>query len=171
MGTGKSSVAKILSDSKGYEIVEMDDLIERKIGMSINDIFAGKGESFFRLTESSCLSGVPEKYSGPVVVSTGGGVVVAQENHATLRKIGTVVWLRARPETIFSRIADQTHRPLLKTENPLKTIGELLAKRDASYKSVADLIIDTDDLSVQEVADKIGKELEGHDGSPGLYIR
>jgi len=157
MGTGKTSVAKQLSGMLGMKIVDMDTEIEKKEGMSINDIFTQHGEPYFRDVETEVAQTVSAMES--VIVSTGGGVVLRPENIEYLRKNGIVVCLMASPETILKRTSSSDERPLLKVNDPLTKITEMLEMRKPFYKN-ADFVIDTEGRSPRQVAEEIIEDLK-----------
>jgi len=148
MGVGKTSVGTQLAKDLGYVFVDTDTLIEADQKCSITEIFANSGEPYFRDVESRIIRQVME--GERQVVSTGGGAVIRQQNRDAFKRAGYVVCLRARPETIFTRIKHETHRPLLQTADPLAKIKELLDSRSGFYAQ-ADAVIDTSDKSVDEV--------------------
>ena len=152
MGTGKSAVAKILAARTARRLVEMDALIQRKEGMSINEIFAQKGEPYFRAREREVVQALSAKTG--LVISTGGGVVLNPDNVKDFQQTGTVICLSASPETIYQRVKHRTHRPLLKTPNPLEKIKELLIARAPHYAR-ADATVITDGKSIEEIAGEI----------------
>jgi shikimate kinase len=149
MGTGKSAVARELAQEHNLAWVDLDTLIEKRQGMSIADIFASRGESFFRGVESETLEDVAQT-SGQVV-SCGGGIVLDAGNVRLMKATGTVVCLSARPEVILQRTQGQRHRPLLNVDDPVARIAELLEQRAVAY-ALADHTIDTSDASIAEVA-------------------
>lgn len=159
MGSGKTEVGRRLAKRLGYTFIDTDLLIEEKTGKSISDIFEKDGEPFFRDTETQIL----EELSGinKHVISTGGGIVTREENILRLRETGFIIWLKASPETIYKRVSTETHRPLLRVENPLEQIKSLLSLRE-QYYSKADLAIDTDGLEVDEIVDIIIKKVAGN---------
>ena len=129
-----------------------------KTGKSISEIFSRDGELFFRDIETLILkelTGINKH-----VISTGGGIVTREENILHLRKIGFIIWLKASPETIFIRVNTETHRPLLKVDNPLEKIKRLMSQREQSY-SEADLTIDTDGLEVEDIVNNIIRQAAG----------
>lgn len=157
MGSGKTEVGKSLAKRLGYTFIDTDLLIEKKTGKSISDIFSNDGEPFFRDTETQILKELSE--INEHVISTGGGIVTREENILQLRRIGFIIWLRASPETILSRVGHETHRPLLNVDNPIEQIKMLMSQREQSYSKV-DLTIDTDGLEVDEVVNIIIKKLK-----------
>lgn len=152
MGTGKTAVGKLLASCLKKEFVEMDEVIEKEQRKKIVDIFAQDGEEHFRNLERQLLETLSQKED--LVVSCGGGVVCKDENLSLLKKTGVVFTLNANEQTIYQRIKSEKHRPLLNVDNPLGKITELLNKR-RQYYIKADYVIDTDNLTVKEVIDKI----------------
>ena len=152
MGAGKTAVGKRLAESLGCEFVDLDDLIEDREGRKINEIFAQHGEPYFRKIEKQ-VTIETAKRSG-LVIACGGGVVLNKENVEALKASGVMIYLKATPELILERTKNYKHRPLLNVDNPKKRIEELLEYR-APYYAQADVIIDTDKLSIDEVVDKI----------------
>ena len=160
MGSGKSTVSELLSEELMLELIDTDEVIEDTEGRTINEIFETEGEASFREMETDLLEAIDSDHWREFVISLGGGMPVKEENRELLRKIGKVIYLRAKPETIFERVKDDDKRPLLKTEDPLAKIEELLEKRAAFYEDVADMIIDTDGKTpseiTKEIIDKLG---------------
>ncbi len=148
MGTGKTSVGMRVARSLGFPFVDTDKLIVKQAGKPIPKIFEDEGEDYFRTLETrilrECAAGEGQ------VISTGGGAVVREENRPLLREAGYVVWLKTSPEIIYERVKRNRNRPLLRTPDPLATIRELLASREALYEACADLVIQTDQLSMEE---------------------
>jgi shikimate kinase len=148
MGTGKSAIARRLGDRLDCPVVEMDDLIEEREGMSISSIFAEKGEEYFRRCERDLVMELSRE--GGKVIATGGGVVLNPDNIRDFENAGIVLCLTARPEVILSRVENETYRPLLEVENRLAKIEELLATRRIFYDRIESRI-DTSDLTVEDV--------------------
>jgi len=157
MGTGKSTVGRLLAEQLNYSFRDLDSLIVEKEGTSINTIFADRGESYFREVESSVLKSVSQESS--LIVSTGGGAVIRQENRCLMHKSGVVVNLTATPETILQRLHSDAERPLLRDSKSLAQIQILLSERE-SYYAEADIRIDTDGKNVEDVAREILNFLE-----------
>jgi len=156
MGVGKTSVGTRLANDVGYTFVDTDALIEVDQKTSITEIFVKSGEPYFRDVETRIIREVMDREKQ--VVSTGGGAVIRDENRAAFRKAGYVVCLTARPEVIFERIKHETHRPLLKTPEPLTKIKDLLDSR-ANFYTQADAVIDTSEKSVDEVISEIKERI------------
>jgi shikimate kinase len=157
MGTGKTTVGKILAKKLGMNFVDVDELIEKTAGLKISAVFARFGEAYFRDIETEIIKSITKDSSQ--VIATGGGAVLRDENLNALKSNGVVFCLTASEELIFDRIKDNNERPLLQVENPKEKIKELLAKRMPRYM-MADFIINTDGLTQEEVSEKIIKEYE-----------
>jgi len=157
MGVGKTSVGTRLAKDLGYRFVDTDTLIEADQNMTITTIFAKFGEPYFREVEAKVIREVMARENQ--VVSTGGGAVIWDMNREAFKKAGFVVCLTARPEVIFERIKQETHRPLLQTPDPLAKIKDLLAGR-AKYYAQADIAIDTSDKSVDDVITDIKERIK-----------
>ncbi len=142
MGTGKTTVSKALSRITGFEEVDVDQCIVSNEGMTINDIFAEKGEQGFRDIETETLQNLTKKEGQ--IISCGGGAVLRDENVRILKQAGTIVLLTATPETIFERVKDHTHRPILNQDMSLSHVKKLMAGREPRYQEVADLKVSVD---------------------------
>jgi shikimate kinase len=153
MGTGKSVVGPILAKGLGWAFLDTDQMIETEAGRSIQDIFSSVGESAFREMETRVL----RQLGGMdrTVFATGGGSPLKEENWETLEGKSVVVCLRARPETVWDRLQKGPQvRPLLAPGASLLMIRERMAERGAAYGR-APFCIDTDDLTPEQVAEKI----------------
>ena len=159
MGSGKTTVGIRLSYRLRKSIEDTDKLIEKREKRTIREIFDTDGERYFRELETRLLQEAVDKRKNQII-SVGGGTPVREENRELLKRLGTVVYFRAKPETIYERIRHDTTRPLLQCENPLERITELLKQRKDAYESCADIIIDVDDLSMPQVVDAVAKALE-----------
>lgn len=156
MGAGKTTVGQVLAEKIGYRCVDPDQVLEENAGSTISTIFSEYGEDYFRELESKTLESISE--GEKQVIATGGGVVIRDRNWDIMKEAGLTVYLKAPIEVLYERIKDSTHRPLLQVENPLERARELLDKREHLYQK-ADLIIDTEELSVTGVADELIKIL------------
>ncbi len=159
MGSGKTTVGIRLSYRLRKSIEDTDKLIERREKRTIREIFEQDGEDCFRKLETEMLQEAVGKMKNQIV-SVGGGTPVKEENRRLLKQLGTVIYFRVRPETVFERLKNDTTRPLLQCENPLKRITELLEQRKDAYESCADIIVDVDELTMQQVVDRVVTELE-----------
>lgn len=159
MGSGKTSVGLKLSYRLRMTVEDTDKLIERREGRSISEIFEQQGEEYFRQQETALLEELAEqKFSR--IYSVGGGTPVREENRKLLKKLGKVIYLRIRPETVYERLKEDTTRPLLQCENPLERIRELLESRREAYEECADMIIDVDELGMEDILNKIVEETD-----------
>lgn len=159
MGSGKSTVSKILSDRLSYERLDTDSLIEDTYETSITDIFASKGEGAFRDMETKLLKALGNEQHDGLVLATGGGLPLREINRRLLSKLGRVVYLRTSPQAVYDRIKHDTTRPLLQVEDPKSRIKEMLDERAGFYEMAADVIVDTDGKSKKVIADEIIKAL------------
>jgi shikimate kinase len=157
MGTGKSGVGKQLAARLKRRFVDTDELIEQGEGMSIAQIFAAKGEPYFREREKQIIAEVCQEHD--TVIATGGGAIVNEENATRMKASGTVICLTATPEVILQRIRKDEARPLLQGGDPQTKIRTLLSARAEAYAR-AGVTIDTSCLDVDEVVQAVLKVLE-----------
>lgn len=138
MGTGKSTLGRLLAQKIGYDFVDTDTEIENRMGQSIAKLFQTQGEAAFRKLESELVEKLAQQEG--LVIATGGGLVLNPKNVAALSKTGRIICLTASPEDILSRVSQQQNsRPLLSEEDPRSKINELLRQRDAVYKQFPQL--------------------------------
>ena len=157
MGAGKTSVGKLLARRLGKTFVDSDHEIERATGVRIPVIFEIEGEAGFRARECRMLAELALR-SG-VVVATGGGAVIHEENRRVLVEHGIVVYLRASPHDLWQRTRHDRNRPLLQTADPLAKLTSLFNERDPLYREVADVIVDTGNQSVSALAYRLEQKL------------
>lgn len=157
MGSGKTSIGLKLSYRMRMPVEDTDKLIERREGRSINEIFADDGEEYFRQLETELLEELRVKSRGKIF-SVGGGTPVRPENRTLLKQLGTVIYLRVQPETVYERLKNDTSRPLLQCDDPLQRIRELLDYRKEAYEACADIVIDVDDMDMESILKVIVKE-------------
>ncbi len=156
MGSGKTTVGRILAQMTGRNFIDTDTLVEKRTGMSISDLMALRGEDYFRRIEKdTVLSLEPGQ---PAIVSTGGGAVMDNDVFLFLKSIGTTVYLKASSAELYKRTANLDVRPLLRGGDRLGIIQELLHKRESRYLE-SDVIIDSDNAAPQEIAEKIVSKL------------
>lgn len=158
MGAGKSTVGRHLAEKLHYDFVDTDHVIERKTGASIPMIFDIEGEAGFRNREAAVideLTQLPE-----TVLATGGGAVIKAENRKHLRSRGFVVYLKSTVHALLQRTKHDRNRPLLQTDNPKQVLTNLIEVREPLYMEVADLVIETEQVSVHKVVKKILEKLE-----------
>ncbi len=154
MGAGKTSAGRRCSRLLGWPLLDTDELIEQEAGMTITRIFAERGEQAFRETETAVLHRLLVN-TDRTVISVGGGLPLREENRELLRKLGQVVFLRVRPETVLQRLKGDTTRPLLQGDHVEQKIQELLAYRNPIYAEAADQVADVDERDVREIAEEI----------------
>lgn len=153
MGTGKSAAGKLLARRLRWSFLDLDRMIEEKAGRSVPEIFHRDGEAGFRKRERRAVKSLSRRRS--TVIATGGGVMLDDENVRTLKKLGRVICLSARPEMVLQRTAASlASRPMLRGADPLARIEELLSLREPFYAK-ADATIDTSSRSIEEVVQEI----------------
>ena len=152
MGSGKTTVGKVLADFLGCPFMDLDDLVVKKAGKSIPDIFAQDGEPAFRQLEAQVLRKTVDKYAeSTAVLALGGGAVLAPASAALLHEKTVCIYLRATLDTLLARLEGETAgRPLADA-----SLADRLVSREPIYEETAHVIIDTDGLSPDEVADEI----------------
>jgi len=158
MGTGKSIVAKELARKLKMEFIDMDQAIEERQGMSISDVFGRYGENYFRKQENKLVKELSQKEN--MVIATGGGTFLSWDNIRILSQKGRIICLYADSQAIYNRVKRKNNRPLIKGNNILNKINHLLTKRKKIYDNFH-WKINTTNLSVQEVVDKIIDLLKG----------
>lgn len=151
MGAGKTTVGKELATIMNCNFIDLDETIEKNYG-KISDIFKQKGEEYFRQIETLELKklNIQETF----VLSTGGGIVLKDENIKILQTLGYVFYLEASADTIYERIKNQKHRPLLNTPDPKGSIEEILSKRKKLYENSGEKIT-VNNKNVKEIAEEI----------------
>ena len=152
MGSGKSSIAREISRKYNKEHIELDELIESRAAKTIGKIFETYGEQYFRTLETNTLESLECENA---IISCGGGIVLKRENVQQLKKLGTVIWLKAEPATIYDRIKNASNRPLLKGNMTLEYIETLLNSRIEKYEKAAFDYLATDCISIEQAADYI----------------
>jgi len=152
MGAGKTTVGRLVAEHLARPYRDSDALVEAATGHSVSELFATGGEATFRAAESAALRVAVEP--PPAVISVAGGAVLDPANRTLLERSGTVVWLRARPETLAARVGDGADRPLLAPDPP-RTLADLDALRRPLYAEIADAVVDVDELEPAQVADAV----------------
>lgn len=151
-GSGKTTIGNILSRLSSYSFVDTDEIIVKLQNRSINEIFAENGEEYFRELETQVTKDVSDKDCQ--IISTGGGVVLRDENLKNLKQNGVVFYLKTSVETLLKRLEGDTSRPLLKTDDVKKKLENMLKIRNGLYEK-ADVVIETDKMSAEETAKEI----------------
>ena len=157
MGAGKTTISDYLSTMFAMNIVEMDQVIEEREEMSIQDIFATYGEEYFRELETNLLIEMQSRKN--TVISCGGGVAMRERNVAEMKKNGQVVLLTASPETIYERVKDSNNRPVLNGRKNVQGISELMEQRREKYEAAADIVVNTDGKTVLQVCEEMIQKL------------
>ena len=147
MGTGKTTVGRLLARRLRLRFIDSDHEIEARCGVKIPVIFEIEGEAGFRSREAQAVAELTELAG--IVLATGGGAVLREDSRRLLAARGIVVYLRATPEHLFERVRQDRNRPLLATGDPLARLRQLYRERDPLYREVADLVVDTGRQSVQ----------------------
>ena len=158
MGSGKTSVGKRLSMELKREFIDMDDFIVTKEGMSVNEIFAQKGEAYFREQERELCA----RFSQPKskIIATGGGVIKNDENMKNLKSGGTVFYFKSTPERIAYNLRFDNTRPLLAGDNKEEKIKSLMLEREHLYEKYADIIIDVSDIDIEATLNEIKRRIK-----------
>jgi shikimate kinase len=158
MAVGKTSVGRRLAASRGWEFFDSDRQIEVMTGRTVAEIWRTDGEPEFRLLEAQVLADALAS-TEPRVIAAAGGTVLDEENRRLLKQHKPVVWLRGRPEVLARRLGTATHRPLL-DDDPAGALERLDAIRRPLYADVADVVVDVDDLTPDQVVACIEAALE-----------
>lgn len=158
MGSGKTTVGRILAERSGRPLIDTDDLVEHATGMSIAQLFTREGEAAFRRYEVHSLARALAHVE-PSIVATGGGIVLSEKARSLLRRDATVVWLRASPERLAERLDGDGGRPLLQAREVGEVLAELHRHRAPLYEAVADAVIDSDGPDPIGVADEVAAVL------------
>ena len=158
MGAGKTSISEYLKTLFAMDVIEMDQIIAEREGMSIPDIFATYGEEYFRDLETNLL--IEMQSHKNAVISCGGGAALRERNVAEMKKNGRVVLLTATPETIYERVKDSNDRPVLNGRKNVKGISELMEQRREKYEAAADIVINTDDKTVLQICEELVQRLQ-----------
>lgn len=158
MGCGKSTIGHRLAETYGFTFVDTDQLIEEKAGYTINELFAKKGENYFRDMETDILRELV-RTSKHQIIATGGGMPIREENQKLLRKLGVVVFLHVTPETVLKRLEGDTVRPLLQKVTKEQEVRRLLTERKFIYQMTAHKEIRVDGKSVDAIVREIGDSI------------
>ena len=154
MGSGKSTVARVLAERTGRPILDSDAVSEARTGRTVREIFAADGEAAFRALETEVLTDALAA-TEPSIIAAAGGVVLSADNRRALKSsTAKVIWLCADPSTLVERVTSGDHRPLL-ADDPAGTLQRMFDTRAALYREVADAIVLVDNRTVQDVADAV----------------
>lgn len=157
MGAGKSAIGRELAKRTKLPRWDTDELVRARFGSSIPEIFAQHGEEAFRDAETEVLQNLENKSA--MIIVTGGGIILREENLRLLRLLGMMIWLDADEEILWQRASRRENRPLLQTTNPREKFNALLRERRPLYQAAAERRIDTSKASIFDVAIEITKIL------------
>lgn len=160
MGAGKTTLGKALAQRTGQEFVDTDRVLVERTGVPVATIFEIEGEEGFRRRESAVIAELAERTG--CVVATGGGAVLAEENRRLMRSSGTVVYLRARLESLWERTRHDASRPLLATDDPRGTLAAILERRDPLYREAAHVVVETSSQSASTLVNRVVTALRQH---------
>ena len=157
MGAGKTAVSNALSAMTGIPVLDTDEQIRMQEGMEISEIFAQKGEGYFRDLETQLLRALQGQEVR--IISCGGGMPLRPQNAALMKEAGTVVWLTVSPETVSQRLQNDHSRPLLASRKDPAAIAELMEARREAYEAACSRQVCTDGRAVKEIAEEIARYL------------
>ena len=161
MGSGKTTIGKIVAKKLHFTFMDSDVLIEEKTGVKVPLIFEYEGEEGFRKREASCLIELVTK--NDMVLATGGGMVLSRDNRELLAQSGSVIYLKAHTDELARRLTNYKSRPLLQHVDVKQKLKELLESREVLYESCADYIIQTKNKRAVDIADEIITTLRCHE--------
>ncbi len=157
MGAGKTTIGKLLAKHLGKDFYDTDHEIEKRTGVKIPVIFELEGEAGFRKRETAVIQDLAKLSN--IVMATGGGAVIAEENRQLLQANGTVIYLRANVNELWHRTRNDKHRPLLQNVDIRAKLEQLYAERNPLYTQIASFIIDTGNQPVANLLNRIEKSL------------
>lgn len=160
MGSGKSTVGKFIANKNNMKQIDTDWYIERKHNRKISEIFETDGEETFRQMETDCIKELLKNSDKKYIVSVGGGLPMREENRELLHKLGTIVYLKAEISTLEKRLSGDKKRPLLQGGELHDKIASLMEKRESVYEELADIIVQTDNKSFEDIETEIKKGTE-----------
>jgi shikimate kinase len=159
MGAGKTTIGKLLAKHLGKVFYDTDHEIEKRTGVKISTIFELEGEAGFRKRETAIIQELSQL--SHIVMATGGGAILAQENRQLLKANGRVIYLRANVNELCHRMRNDKHRPLLQNVDIRAKLEQLYAERNPLYTETAELIFDTGNQPVANILNQIEKSLNG----------
>lgn len=158
MGAGKTTVGKLIARHLNRPFIDSDHEIEKRTGVNIPLIFELEGEAGFRTREAAVIEELTRQKN--IVLATGGGAILSQQNRDNLRHNGTVIYLRAKVEDLWQRTRHDKNRPLLQIADPQAKLRELFAQRDPLYCEIADIIVDSGAQSAHALVHQIEERLK-----------
>lgn len=153
MGAGKTTLGRQLSEHYQRPFYDSDQVLCERTGVNIPTIFEMEGEEGFRNRESGIIRDLCSLRN--IIIATGGGAVLREENRQQLQKNGLVIYLHARPETLYARTQNDKNRPLLQVDNPLQRLKDLYTTRDVIYRQTADIVFDSEHSNSQQSLAKL----------------
>jgi len=160
MGSGKTTVGRFLARRLGMDFLDLDQEIERRCGVEVRTIFDIEGERGFRAREHAMLDELTRR--DPLLLATGGGSILREENRALLRERGLVVWLKTRIEQQIRRLEKDQRRPLLQAADREHRLQKLAEARDPLYAECAHLIVQSDNVSPSQMAHRAARQIQRH---------
>jgi shikimate kinase len=164
MGAGKTSVGKLLARNLGKQFYDSDHVIEARTGVKIPVIFELEGEPGFREREAAVIDELTALHG--VVLATGGGAVLREDNRHVLKSRGVVVYLRASVVDLWNRTRHDRNRPLLQTADPQARLAQLYQERDPLYRAVAHFVVDSGSQSLKALVARLQERLEQFAAAP-----
>ncbi|OZI72201.1 shikimate kinase [Bordetella genomosp. 12] len=161
MGAGKTTIGRGLARALGREFIDLDHELEARCGVRVPVIFEIEGEAGFRRRESTALQECTQRRG--IILATGGGAVLAEDNRRLLRQRGIVMYLRASVDELYRRTCRDRNRPLLATADPRGTLRDLMTKREPLYTEVADLVIETGSTPISTLVKAILPKLQAYE--------
>jgi shikimate kinase len=153
MGAGKTTIGKLLAKKLKKTFFDTDHEIEKKLGVKVSVIFELEGEEGFRKRETQMIDELSSKKD--IILATGGGAILSEENRALLKERGKVIYLNAKPQHLAKRMGYDKDRPLLQQGNMLETLNQLYKDRHPLYLNVASFVVDTGQQKTQTIINKI----------------
>ncbi len=163
MGAGKTTLGKALALRLRREFFDTDRVLVDRTGVAVSTIFEIEGEPGFRRREALALAELAQR--SDCVIATGGGIVLAPENRQAMRSSGTVIYLRARLESLWERTRHDTTRPLLATPDPRGTLQRLLQERDPLYREAAHIVVETGSQSAATLLNRVAAAVRSHESA------
>lgn len=160
MGSGKTTIGRALAKHLGKTFVDSDEEIQRRTGVTIPHIFDVEGEAGFRQRETAAICELVER--DDMVLATGGGVILAEQNRGMLGRNGIVVYLKTNVHDLWQRTRHDRNRPLLQTADPRAKLTELFEQRDPLYRQVADISVQSGKQSVQALMLHLAEEIDAY---------